>query len=314
MQASWNSRTVLPANMVSVLWTRQRMLENIEIMPYFTSIDQFFWVNGQPISNGMDNINSLSIRSTSLRVPEAAIFLLKNKPKIASLVLNFRLWGSAAGSVGDNRCRILFGIPESLEAPTRFALQNLELHNVNLQSSSESIVAALEFGKLKSLTISRCMRPDIFLAGLVQNASQRPPRLETLKIYHAPGALDYIVEALNNLLDSSDSCLINLWITLRTDEKLPKVTSISAHASTLKTLYVDVQSKTRPTSNNNGHAVYYNAGDWKLLCNNLHNLEQLAAVFPDFDISYPYKNYPQFFQYLVSNNPKNPQLNSENSP
>ena len=269
-------------------------------------MDNPFWVNGKPISDDMDNLNALLVRQSRGQIPGEAIFLLKNKPKINSLTLDFAPRVSGAENLEETECQHLFGISRSLPISIyRFALQDLELRGVNLRCSPTSIIPALRFDKLKTLTISACNRPDYFLFALIRDAYQSPPRLESLKICHTRFENDFIVETIEDFLLSSQNCLKNLWITIRASDKLPKVAAISAHASTLRTLFLDVRSIACIISHsiNNGYAVYHNFEDWELLCGNLHDLEQLAAAFPGVTVNPFYNVYipPQFSQYLVSN-------------
>lgn len=301
MLISWKSPLLIPAGIVLALWERQSKITEIEIIPCSENLDVFYVENRDNISK-MDNLNSLHIRSTSTnQTPIAGKYILQDCPKIETLTLDhWRLAHHVTGNDSDE-CGGLF-ISPSPEIQLSLALKTLNLYFMDLRCTFKAIAGAIQIEMLRNLDLHGCNASEIFLDALTSNSDRNLLQLKTFNICHKEVSESRrIVGAIDDLLASSSNTLTSLSILLRGYNKLPKVTGITAHRSTLKKLFLDVRSKEGPYGKRD-YAKPYNFLAWKKLCQSLRKVEQLGAAFPPVVADGRSDMAGPFMAYIVSGN------------
>ncbi|KAL8992177.1 MAG: hypothetical protein Q9169_007301 [Polycauliona sp. 2 TL-2023] len=195
--------------------------------------------------------------------------------------------------------------------PSQMRLHTLILFGVNL-SSGHTLLSALQFPFLSSLTIAGCIHTEDFVTALGSLAVKSPMTLESLTIHQSQiwdrndasedsndTPPEPLVAALDLLLGNS-TALQQIWICLRGFRTLPLVQGFANQGLTLRWLFLDVRAaKGVPDS----LAYSYNIDDWQRLCQSLKQVRQLDMIFPRIMIDDRQGDKGEMDSFIVSRVP-----------
>lgn len=151
--SSWDSTHDISESVVDSLWTRQHMLTNIELVDGVNVEKQL--LTKPHILKALRRLKSLRIsldpfdHGSSL---VAGSLVLQSSPKIDTIILDYSKFGEVGqqlqpeGSEGDDLAQKLFH-PFLPRRGAPLSLHRLELTEVDLRWSSQTVAPALEFAK-----------------------------------------------------------------------------------------------------------------------------------------------------------------------
>ena len=133
----------------------------------------------------------------------------------------------------------------------------------------------MKFSSLEQLEICDCAGADGLFAQL-SKPHIRPNRLKTLRWMDDCSAEPHGLEAFEGLLEGLSS-LVTIHVYVNNLMALPKVTTITRHSSTLRSLSIHTQeSSTAP------HC--YSDADFSKICTDCSEIRELSVMFPKSNI------------------------------
>ncbi|KAL8878338.1 MAG: hypothetical protein Q9192_008472, partial [Flavoplaca navasiana] len=285
----WVSWRSLPATTYRTLLSRQRRLEDLELIYSDIPIDELtgFSSSSPYLLRELKGIRRLRIMPGPLEgIPQVVDRILKDHDTIRELEINLVHMARSEDSTKDNDVHALCQI---LEPPVT-SLHTLDLTGVNLMSSHK-LVSTLHLPVLTWLIVAACSHTEVFLAALARSAERQPLSLKCLMVHHAQAwdpdnptaepsdsAREPLSISIDTLLANVQSCLQQIWICLRGFDVMPLIRGVACHGSTLRRLFIDIRPEKRAVG-----SCTYNLDDWRVLCESLENIQQLDMVLPEPD-------------------------------
>ncbi|KAL8836388.1 MAG: hypothetical protein Q9176_006327 [Flavoplaca citrina] len=285
----WLSWRSLPATIYRTLLSRQRHLEELELIYSDIPIDELtgFSPSSPYLLRELKCIRRLRIMPGPREgIPHVVGQILKDHDTIRQLEINLVHMARSEGPTKDNDVHALCQVLE----PPITSLQTLELTGVNLMSSHK-LVSTLHLPVLTWLTVAACSHTADFLAALARSAERQPFSLKYLTIHHAQtwdednptaepsdSTREPLLISIDTLLANLQSCLQQMWICLRGFDTMPLVRGVARHGHTLRWLFFDIRPEKRAVG-----SCTYILDDWQILCESLTNMQQLDVVLPEPD-------------------------------
>lgn len=188
--------------------------------------------------------------------------------------------------------RVAFGQKGNLDY-----LTTLKLKDVDLAGSKYTWYTYLSVGNLSHLEIHHCEGAHVFLTNLIKGDEASDSALTTLRVVHYRDVdlLDRIVEAIDHLLKSIQTGIINLHLCLRGLVELPDATAIARHGVSLRKLLLDFTLRIDPP------AFPYEQEDLRNLLQPCTKLEELAIPVPDMHLEYDIQSEDgAYFDHYIS--------------
>lgn len=336
---SWDSWHQIPPEVLRLLWKRQHKLTNIELLPCSKPVDQLIVELDLGSNHFYQHATELRIADVGWGIlPAAALHILKERPQITTLKLDFRsimcqiditandLFGDRgtpldhlAKAYREDLLKALFRPPKQLGWAVPLTIMTLHLHCVELRYGPKYMLPCFDWKVLKSLHIISCKRPDVLLEELSRMPPEKRPRLDHFHIYHEQQTWEFrwvsediktdrTVYYVNEFLLSTKDTLVDLWIVMRgqhgSEGKLlsPLAPGIANHGNSLLRLTADVRTFKPIDSAVSGeqHVGWFDLATWEQVCASMARLEQLYVPFPPVVANEYMSARDEFGFYLVS--------------
>ncbi|KAF1981512.1 hypothetical protein K402DRAFT_398494 [Aulographum hederae CBS 113979] len=246
---SWDSTTLLSTKLFFLLFKKQSNLKHIELSPVLHEpslrlVDEFLKYPSH--AKAVRNITSINI------VPECTDCLDLAQAVLSRAINPINRFGlsianidavvapaaiNPTGQVGD----IVFSSIFKHRSNPTFApmmLSSLYLEKVDLSYCKSTWCTAMSFGKLKTLQLRECIRPDLLLDALLFPLHGVAAELKHFNFFHSEALGErLIIPAIDRFLGSFTG-LMTLQLRVVNDGTLPTIATLARHAETLETLYL----------------------------------------------------------------------------
>ncbi|KAL8646456.1 MAG: hypothetical protein Q9210_006132 [Variospora velana] len=316
----------IPKEVLRLLWTRQRELANVELVPCEENVDDLIKKIGLDPCSFCERAMMLRIKDVGQgTIPKLAAWLLQLRP-INSLTLDFCLLKSNIEEEQNTKrkdnyhsgvlLKNLFTppcLPTNLKTARALLLSLLTLKAVDLTNCTDLLIKALDTRALKTLRVICCTRPDKLFWKMSKVSVRAKPRLLNLTLYHEQlsstnpmsddDRTDRTIKGINEFLLSMTDTVETLWIVVRgclPKKKLlgPLVPGIINHSSSLLQLTVDARIG-YPTSDRRQRVGWFPQDALEQMCAGMERLELLYIPFPPV-VANEYRNYTaEFRDYMV---------------
>ncbi|KAL8729388.1 MAG: hypothetical protein Q9166_004781 [cf. Caloplaca sp. 2 TL-2023] len=336
---NWDSWHQIPVEVLRLLWKRQHKLTNVEFIACLKPLDEL--IDELGLVGGSFGQHATDLRIADVadgKISVAAVQILKNRPQIDTLTLEF--WSiksrmdeffddedsdDEAAVFPDQRIKdayhkgllkALFGLPRKPQGAKPLLLVTLNLHCVDLWHGPCYMFHSIDLAVLKNLRIVGCRRPDVFLTRMSELPAEKRPHLRLLRIYHEESEFetawvsdddetDRTIDSVNEILLSVKDSLQTLWIVMRGingPERLlgPMAPGIANHGGSLRHLTVDVRGLVPSSRWPKGRQCvgWFPHQAWEHLCGSMAQLEQLYVPFPPVVADEHVLSQPDFEAYL----------------
>lgn len=327
----------MPPEVLRLLRKRQHKLTNIELVPCSKPLDERIVELDLGSNPFHQHATELRIADVGRGVlPAAALHILKERPQITTLTLDFRSIKCNLDNIGgdlfdddgtplnhltkayhEDLLKELFRPSKQLQRAVPLAVTTLHLHCVDLWYGPKYMSACFDWKVLETLHLVSCQRPDVLLTRMSQIPAERRPRLRKFHIYHEqhPWEVTWVSDDIrtdrtiynvNEFLLSIKDTLVDLWIVmrgLRGQDRLlsPMAAGIANHGNSLLRLTADVRS-CRPSHSAATGAQWvgwFNSETWEQVCASMAQLEQLYVPFPPVVADEYMTSGDEYHLYLV---------------
>ena len=274
--------------------------------------------------------HATSLRVTDFRsgsVPETAVRLLRDRPEIQRLTVEFQSIKMRLEDLDDQHewreydhvcdsyykgllLKGLFAPPQSLKPAKLLTLKSLSLYAVALYYNSKLLLDALDTTVLKTLSIISCEGYWRLLTPISKLPTDTRPQLRGLYVYceeDRSGGRPLSTEAvtsIDDLLLSTNDTLRELWIVMRwmDIESTPLgmlSPGITNHGDSLLRLTADIRQGPPPYRGEQVVA-WFPRRPWERMCARFSRLEELYVAFPPVVANETLDSRREFQDYMVS--------------